>query len=263
MKILKITIFLFALLLLTSCEIVQETHFNVNGSGTYSLGFDMSEMMKMGLSSEEDAASQQIDTLLVFADYIELKKDSIAKLSQEDQDKIKELEPFSLSMKSDSVTNTLEMKLKYDFKDQEDLLAFGDKLKGQNFDELDIFSGALAKDISTDNADGEEGKEESGFPDFNKSFITNFSRAGFSVRITQEAMEKQEKEKDTTITADSPMVDMIRFKNRYIFPYKVKSVSNKNARVLSDFKGIEISGNLYEITNNPQFFDTEVRFEGE
>ncbi|GGW27793.1 hypothetical protein [Arenibacter certesii] len=263
MKIFKVTSFLFSLLLLASCEIVQETHFNADGSGTYSLGFDMSEMMKMGLSSEEDFTSQQIDTLLVFADYIELKKDSIAKLSQEDQDKIKELEPFSLSMKSDTVTNTLEMKLKYDFKDQEDLLAFGDKLKGQNFDELSMFSGVLSTGKSADIEDGEEGKAESAFPDFNTSFITSFSREGFSLRITQEALEKQEKEKDTTITADSPMVELVRFKNRYTFPYKVKAVSNKNARVLSDFKGIEISGNLFEITNNPRFFDMDVAFEGE
>ncbi len=51
MKILKIIAFLGVFTLFTSCEIVQETSFNAQGGGTYSLGFDLSEMMKMGLNS--------------------------------------------------------------------------------------------------------------------------------------------------------------------------------------------------------------------
>ncbi|WP_140157715.1 hypothetical protein [Arenibacter amylolyticus] len=262
MKILKIIAFLGVITLFTSCEIVLETNFNSQGGGTYSLGFDLSEMMKMELNSEEESDNQQIDTLLVFADFIEMKWDSISKLSKEEQEKIKELEPFSLYMKSDTVTSTLEMKLNYAFSDQADLQAFGEKLKGQKFKELDMFSGALQKDLKS--AQGEEeadAGDKSLFPDFNDSFITTFSREGFTLRLSPEALERQEKEKDSTLTPDSPMVDMVRFKNRYTFPYKIKSINNKNARVLSDFKGVEISGNFYEITHDPKFFDMEVVFE--
>ena len=79
MKTIKTILFTLSLFMLTSCEIVQETRFETNGSGKYSLGFDLSEMMKMGESTEQGENNQQLDTLIVFSDFLETKKDSISK----------------------------------------------------------------------------------------------------------------------------------------------------------------------------------------
>ncbi len=69
-----------AIMVFSSCEIVQETQFKPDGSGTYSLGFDMSEMMKMGMNSKKDSTNnKQIDTLIHFSKFIEEKRDSISK----------------------------------------------------------------------------------------------------------------------------------------------------------------------------------------
>lgn len=253
MKFLKTLLFLGLVISLTSCEIVQETKFNEDGSGTYSLGFDMSEMMKMGAGAKSDSPKEQIDSLIVFADYLALKKDSIAKLSKEKQEKINALKDFKLHLKMDTISNTFTMKMNYDFKDTEDLAKFGEKLKNQDVKELDFFTNNLKSPKSTEKSDD--------MPDFNKAYITSFTRNSFSLKMKKEDLEKAKKNKDTTLTKDNPMANMVKFKTRYIFPFKIKSLSNKNARILSDFKGVEITANLFELNNNPEFFNTEIEFE--
>lgn len=248
----KSIVFSISLLLFTSCEIVQETRFESNGSGNYSLGFDLSEMMKMGQNTKSDTNNKQIDTLIVFSEFLESKKDSISKLSAEEQAKIKQMEHFSLYVKADSVSKKFEMKIQYDFEDVSELKSFGEKLKAQNIKELEL----LSSKTKTMNGD-----DDSGFPDFNKFYNTSFSREQFSIKISPEGLEEAKKNKDTTITKDNPMSDLIRFKSRYFFPYKIKRVHNENVRILPDFKGIEISGNLFEINNNPNYFDISIEFE--
>ena len=252
MKQIKITTFIISLFFLTSCEIVQETKFESNGSGQYSLGFDLSEMMKMGNSTDSGENNKQLDTLIVFSEFLETKKDSISKLSKEKQEKIKQLENFSIYVKTDSISNKFEMKINYDFDNISELKLFGEKLKGQNIKELELLSN---KTKST--------KKDDGLPDFNKSYNTVFNREMFSVKISPEGIAESEKNKDTTMTKDNPMADMIRFKTRYFFPYKIKNVDNANVRILPDFKGIEISGNLFDVNNNSKFFDTNIEFEQE
>ena len=254
MKRIKVTLFIISIFILTSCEILQETTFEADGSGRYSLGFDMSEMMKMGKNTKQGENNKQLDTLINFSEFLELKKDSISKLSKEKRAKIKQLENFSMYIKVDSISKKLEMKINYDFDNISELKLFTEKLKGQNIKELDMLS-SKTKSIKKE--------KESGIPDFNKSYITTFNRELFAVKLSPEGLADIEKNKDTTMTKDNPMADMVRFKSRYYFPYKIKSVNNENVRVLPSFKGIEISGNLYEVNNNPNYFDVNVEFEQE
>lgn len=250
MKLQRILLLLVVLVTFASCEIVQETRFSADGSGTYSLGLDMSEMMKSsGLKS--DTKNEQLDTIFKFADIIALKKDSIATLSKKEQQKIKQLEAFTLYIKSDTIAKKMLMRINYAFNDLDDLKLFGKKLKDQNFKELTAFTNkTIGKDAKGD-----------GIPDFNTLYDMKYSAKKFSIKITKKALNDALKKRDTTLTKDNPMENMIRFKTRYIFPYRIKKVTNENARILSDFKGIEISANLYEVNNHPDFFDFEVFFE--
>lgn len=260
MKNLTFISFIILSLLLSSCEIVQETKFETDGSGVYSIGFDLSEMMKIGPKSQSGKDNVQLDTTIVFSEFIKNKKDSISKLSKEKQNKIKQLENYSLYINTDSVAKKFEMKVSYNFKDVAELKLFGEKLKGQNIKELSLLSN---KTKSISKKDGDENRDKEVIPDFNKSYNTTFSRDKFSVKINELGLKEAEKNKDTTLTKDNPMVDLIRFKSKYIFPYRIKKLDNENAKVLSDFKGIEISGNAYEMTNNPKFFDVNVEFDKE
>lgn len=241
----------------TSCEIVQEIKFEPNGNGTYSLGFDMSEMMKMGATSKSDSSkAKQLDTIINFAKFLEERKDSIARLSKEKREKIAQLKDFELYMKSDTTTNQLVMNIRYNFKNINDLNKFSEKLKNQDVKELDLFNKQLKPKNKKENSNSD-------FPDFNESFTTTFSSKKFTRKITDKARRDALKKKDTTMKKDNPMSNMIRFKQRFIFPYKIKSVSDKNARILSDFKGIEQEANMFEMNSNPNFFDIEVTFENE
>ncbi len=255
MKIKNAIVLFIAILTLTSCEIVQEINFKEDGSGKYSLGFDMSEMMKMGGSSKNDSTNQQIDTLIIFSKMLEEKKDSIAKLSKEEQEKIAFLKDFELYIKSDSISKQLKMNIGYHFKDIADLKRFNEKLEGQNIKELDIFKGKLKP--KSDKKSDKTGE----LPNFNEHYTTTFSRKKFTLKITAKGLEEALKKKDTTMKKDNPMADMIRFKQRYLFPYKIKSVSNKNTKILSSFKGIELQANMYDLNYNPNYFDVEVEFE--
>ena len=259
MKSLKILLVFVLALNFLSCEVVQEVNFNADKSGLYSLGFDLSEMMSMGMGSESDSQKEQIDTLIVFADFIELKKDSIATLSLEEQMKINELKAFSVYLNSDTITNKFEMKINYQFKDLEDLALFGEKLKDQNIKELDLFGDKMNTTEKTEDENGESDSSSDMF-NLNDSFITTLDEHKFTLKISPEALAKAEKEKDPAM-ADNPMMDLIRFKLRYTFPYRIKKVSNENAKILSDFKGIEISANMGQMNNDPKFFDTEIEFE--
>jgi len=255
MKIKNLLIIFTVALFLTSCEIVQEIKFKEDGSGKYNLGFDMSEMMKMGGSSKSDSTNQQIDTLIIFSKMLEEKKDSIAKLSKEEQKKIAFLKDFELYIKADSISKQLKMNIGYHFKDIADLEKFHEKLEGQNIKELDIFS----KKVNGKSVKSDTKKDK--FPNFNEHYITTFSRKKFTHKITAKGLEEAFKKKDTTMKKDNPMADMVRFKQRFIFPYKIKSVSNKNTRILPDFKGIEQEANMYDLNYNPNIFDVVIEFE--
>jgi len=255
MKIKNLFALFIIFLALNSCEIVQEIKFNEDGSGKYALGFDMSEMMKMGGNSKSDSTNQQIDTLIVFSEVLEAKKDSIAKLSKEEQKKIAFLKDFELYIKSDTVSKQLKMNIGYQFKDITDLERFNEKLEGQNIKELDIFSSKIKPKSD------KKSKKKDEFPNFNEDYTTTFSRKKFTRKISDEGLEKALKKKDTTLKKDNPMSDMISFKQRFIFPYKIKSVSNENMKILSDFKGIELEANMYDLNYDPKYFDVEIEFE--
>lgn len=247
MKNYKIIIALICLKLVVSCEIVQETTFEPDGSGKYSLGFDLSEMLKMG-SKSKSSSNKQLDTLIVFSDFIEAQKDSISNLSKKDRKKINQLKEFSLYIKADSVSQKMQMRINYNFKNSKDLKLFGEKLKGQSIKELELFTNKIQNE-----------EKDADFLNLNTLFDTKFSKRSFSVKLNKEALKDAKKEK--MMTDNNPMADMIRFKTKYIFPYKIKKLSNNNARILPNFKGVEISANLFDMNNNPQYFDIEIEFE--
>jgi len=242
----------FALLLIAGCEIVQETQFKPNGSGTYHLSFDLSEMMKMGLGSRNGETMKQIDTSIVFAKLLKLHKDSIEQLGVEEQNKLKSLQDFSIDMLVDTASKKYLMRINYQFDNIESLKLFGEKLKELDFQKLDI----MGKQSPNTKAES-----TNSIPDFTKFYDITFNRKKFIYKISEEGLREARKNKDTTMTKQNPMANMILVKSRYYFPFKIKNVSNENAKILSDARGIEIDGNLFEVSNNPRFFDLEVVFD--
>lgn len=232
-----------------SCEIVQETKFEEDGSGRFSLGFDMSDMMGSTGMKSSGEKTKQIDTIIDFAKVFEEKKDSIKGLSKEEQEKLKGLEDLKFAIKMDTVSNKYSMRIDYDFDDVKDLKTVSDKIKQSKLKELE--------NVNTLGSKSKKGD----IPNLNDIMDLKFSSKRFSAKITKEGLKQAEKNRDTTLTKDNPFANMIKFKVRYLFPYKIKEVNNKNARVMSDFKGLEFDANLFEVNENPNFFDLDVKFE--
>jgi len=258
----KIALLLLGIIIFQSCQIREEISFKEDGSGTYEMAFDMSEFMKMGEVSDSLPPEPPIDTLINFAAFLDKKKDSIAKLSKENQTKLEALRPLQFSMKVNDSAKQMAMQLSYEFKALDDIYKFAEAIKTANIKELNEMTNPMG-DFNSDSATDtiQKKNEMSDLFSMAESFKTTFSNTKFTRKITEKAMADALKKKDTTLKADDPFVDMIRFKQVYRFPYKVKSVSNKNARILSDFMGIEIEANMYELSNDPEFFNVEVEFQ--
>jgi len=225
----------------------------------------MSEAMKMGDNSNDSVPNKVVDTVVNFASFLDEKRDSIATLSKADQKKLEALRPLRFSMKMDEEAKQMKMNLQYSFTTISDIEKFGEVIAAADIKELKSMNpmGDLASPSAVE-GEGGNASESGGLEElYNiaESFKTSFSGSKFSRTITEEALAKSIKNKDTTMKKDDPFSDMIRFKQVYHFPYKIKSVSNPNAKILSDFKGIELEANMYEMNNDPKFFNLEVIFE--
>ncbi|WP_411032396.1 hypothetical protein [Spongiimicrobium sp. 3-5] len=253
---------LLTVLGMASCQIREEIIFSEDGSGTYKMGFDMSEFMKMGNEQDTLPPEPAIDTLINFASFLDEKKDSIATLSKEEQGRLEALRPLQFSMKMNEEEKQMDMQLSYVFTTLDDISKFADAIKKADIKELDQMMNPMGDAAAPVASDTVQKKDDmSAIFSMAESFTTKFSNAGFSRKVTEAAIAEMSLKKDTTLTADDPFSDMIRFKQVYRFPYRVKSVDNDNAKILSDFKGIEIEANMYEMNNDPKYFNIEVSFE--
>lgn len=250
-RIMYYFLFFISLYLITGCEVAWETQFNKNGSGKYSMMVDLSSILQMASSMpspDEEKSSSIKDTVIDFSKILENKKDSISKLPKDEQKRLKELEDLSIEIKADTATNKGFIRIDYDFDDIEDLKSIGEKLKRVEIDKLANFGNSKKMD---------EKKKEKGLPVITDLFDINFSKKSFETKIKEEAAKNMKSDSEK----DAAFANMIVFKIRYVFPYRIKSVSNENVKILSNFKGIEFDASISDMGKNPNFFDVKVDFE--
>lgn len=116
MKLLKTFTAVLITVFFVACNFTEEIYFNENGSGKMSIAFDGGEMLQMLPETDSTKLEEVIDSTLVFKDLLIEKKDSIAKLSPEQQAKLKRLEPFKLHMKVDAENGIMNFDMYTDFK---------------------------------------------------------------------------------------------------------------------------------------------------
>lgn len=247
-------------LVLWSCEIREQYTFNKDGSGEYEMAFDMSELMGMNVESDSAQTQKAVDTLIIFADMLDEKKDSIAQLDAAEQEKLEKLRPMKMKMIMNDSTKEMNIRLTYAFETLDDLMDFSDAVEQADIKELNELTaaGQPQQGVVTDSVAQEE---EADIFAMAESFETSFSAKKFTRKITDEARMDAIKKKDTAMTAEDPFADMVRFKQVFRFPYRVKAVDNPNAKILSDFKGVELEANMYQLNNDPDYFNLEVFFE--
>lgn len=230
---------------LTSCNFTEKIVIEENGSGTYNMDMDMSEFMSFALSMKDSSDTdgdfnEVMDSTIYFSDVLEEKKDSIAKLPEEERMVLESMKDAKMHMFVDEENGKMLMNFIYDFK---------------NVDNLKEIHKQVSKAYSVSN-----NKENKSSASPNKTSYT-YSETSFKRSVVSTNMTKQErKEYDKSLEEMAMFLSGSTYNIEYSFPKKVKSTNAKNVSYSDDRKTIYISYPFEELLKDESVLDFEVKF---
>jgi hypothetical protein len=242
----KILVLLFSIATLASCTFTEEITINPDGSGKYNLDMDGSSLMAM-MPNDSTGNQKSVDSVFSFKEIFAAKKDSIAKLSKEEQESLKKLEDFNMRMKMDYLNKQFLFSMNTNFKNVAEL-----KDAMSNMNELQ----KMNKNKAEANPLGSAG-----------SFANNNSVLQYSYngkKFTRKAIIDKNAVKNVKKDSLDDSYKMIYASSKYIvkyhFPKPVKKVSNTTALFSEDRKTITIEYPFDEYMDNPDKLNFEVDF---
>lgn len=248
MKILNILASLILLVLMSSCHFSENIYFKEDGSGRVEFKLDASQFLKM-TGKTVDSADKKVDSLLVFKTFFDEKRDSISKLSKDEQEKLKRLEAFSLRTLVDPTTKEMSFNLMTDFKSVSELSDMFGALNSAT-----SLKGKANKGIDKANPMSAFGKN--GTSEVEYIFKKNrFKRIGKIVD------EKAHQQMIDSLGEASMIFSSSKYKINYHFPKKIESVSLKNAMFSEDKKTVTVEYDLMSYIKNPELLNLEVVLE--
>lgn len=265
MKAYKLLSVLVTVLLFSSCNFTEEIIFKEDGSGEFMMNYDMSQMMiamkEMGGKKPDDSenkkAAKVVDSTIFFKDMLVERADSISKLPQEDQDKLKKLESVIMKMKMNEATDEFVFGFGSSFKNLNELpklldnLATAKKMNSKENAQFDKMSSSeVAK--ATDNT-----LEHVTF-NFDGSTFTRLYKAP-KEEVSEEEINVLKTEMSSMGEDAKDIFDNMSYNLVYHFPKKIKSVSNKEATVSNDGKTVTLSLNFLDMVKNPDSNNLEVQ----
>ncbi|RFN58743.1 hypothetical protein [Marixanthomonas ophiurae] len=242
----KLLFMLVASFALVSCQFTETLTINEDGSGRMSMNIDMKEMMAMTQSMGMDSAIVKMDSTVTFAKFLEEKKDSIAKLSKADQEKLKKLEDYSIRTVMNPETSDLFIDVFVDFK---------------NIDEANNLMNSLnqASAIIPESPGG--GTEIKNDPSTDVLGVRyDYTGNSFSRDAYIKDEKAYKKQKDSLQEAEMFMNSM-NYKLKYTFPKKIKSASIEDANYSLDGKTITIERRFLDYFKDPDVLDLQIEFE--
>ncbi len=249
----RVSLFLqviFALVILVGCQFSEELHLKEDGSGKISFNFDGSEVMQMAGDKMTEGEEKVIDTLMVFKDFLEEKKDSIAQLPIEEQERLKKLENFRMHMFMNSEKKEMTFDLYSEFKNVSDL--------GNLFNEFKTAStlGGKKAGSSMGKQDPLSNTEGSDPTKVSYSFVNNKFK-----RVTEILDEEKLKQDIDSLEQMKMFMASSKYKINYHFPKKIKKISNEKALFSQDGKSFTLEVGFLEYMDNPKVLDIEVDLE--
>jgi len=259
----KYLFLLASLFLLTSCNFTEEITFNEDGSGEFIMSYDMSQVMKTmeeqmgGGKKKEGKEMVKMDSIIYFNDLIVDKADSIAKLPQEEQDKIKSLKDIVMKMSMDEENGVFNMGVGASFKNLNDLPAALEKIEN-----------AKSFNSKNDQTMSRMGDSEVAKASENMFEYVDFSYDGktFSRRLKDDY--KQSDDGMEALNAEisemgeaKEMFESMSYTLVYNFPKAVKSVTNENAEISKDGKTVTLTMNFIEMIKSPEMMTLDVVLE--
>ncbi len=232
--------------LVSSCQFTETMVLNADGSGTMSMELNLNEMMAFGGMSEMDTAESKMDTVIYIKDFLEEKKDSISKLSQADQQKLKKLENYKVNINIDSEEKIMKYDISIDFKkvsEANDILSA--------LEQVENIGPSSQKDPS------EVKKDET--PDIigvNYSFDKNIFKRDAFIKDKKIHQQQVDSLKQTEAFFAGSLYTL-----SYTFPKKIKEASNPNAVFSNDKKTMVIRVQFIDYFKDPDLLDLEVKLE--
>lgn len=263
-KLLSALLFIFTV---SSCTITEKMILSEKGSGKFSYDIDGSQMMSMmagalksksnGDAKKGDAKkkSKDIDSTFTFKEMLASKKDSIAKLSSEEQEKIKKMERFSMHMVVNEEKGIMTYSMFSDFNAISEL--------------QDIMSPVQSMKSMVPGGSNKMMAANSGLPEDDSSMKFFYDGKSFQKIVSKKEPKKEEgkgeSDKDSEAAKMKESLEMIygqsHYKVVYQFPKAVKSVSEPNALFSDDRKTVTIEYPLKQYMENPDKLNFQVEFQ--
>ncbi len=244
----KKLLLLSLVLIFSSCQLNEEITFNKDGSGEFQLAIDMSGFMSMakGMGKENDSLKKNKkplvkDTVYKLVDMLEDKKDSIAQLPKEEREWLEKMKNAVVKLHANEIKGEMTMAYIYPFKKVADLDNILDKFEKIEKNRKD--KNSIMTDMTND------------MPKTKVKY--EFNKRKFRRKVQ---MVKSKKTNDSINNKTEAMLGMFKYKLIYHFPYKIKSVSNKDALLSADKKTLIIELPANVLFNNPKLLDFEVKF---
>lgn len=249
MKKIYVGVVLLLLAFCTSCQFSENIYINEDGTGKVSFDMDGSELMEMMGEEMAKEKGESIDSIISFKEMFKNQKDSIAKLSKEDQEKLKKLEAFEMHMVMNTEKKKMRMNMYANFNNISEMQ---DMFKTMNkVGEIDKSSGNSKVGANPLSAFGSEGVSKTSY---------TYNGNIFKREVTVLDKGKLEAVKDSIGQAEM-MFAASDYTLNYHFPKKIKSVSLDNAKISEDGKSFSISVNFMEYIKNPERLNVEVKLE--
>ncbi|WP_369014802.1 hypothetical protein [Flavobacterium anhuiense] len=264
----RILLCFFIVLCITSCTLKEKMVMNEDGSGTFSYGFDMSPMYKMGMKiTDSTKVNKVLDTTFTFKDVLAKIKDSISKLSDADKEKIEQLEKekekleiledFKVSIKVNDEKKQFEYAMAFDFPAGTDF-----KTIATPTESLEALAATDKKRLGALSAapKSEEKSSTTIFYD-GKVFIKSVTPSKEDKKAKKKKEAKKEKSDDPFSKQIEEMMKECKYTVEYHFPKRIKTVSIKNAVVAADRKSFIAEMPLGNMQESSVDFGFKVEFE--
>jgi hypothetical protein len=247
MKFVKLFFALFVMTTLVSCTVTENVYISDSGSGKFSVEMDGSALMAM-VPNDSLSTAKNIDSTFSFKQMFEEKKDSIAKLSKTEQERLKKLENFTMRMKMDSNAKQFLFAMNTDFKNVAELQDVMETINTINTMQQASKTSAANSYIPS-----------TGFGSNNS--VLNYSYNGKKF-IRKATLKKAEENKITldSVPGSKMIFEASQYIMKYHFPKPVKKVSNSTALFSKDRKTITIQYSFDEYMKSPDKLNVEVEF---
>ena len=246
--------YVFALCLFTlffsSCQFSEDIYINDDGSGKISFSFDGTQLMQMAGDEFAEDGEEAIDSTFSFKEIFDEKRDSISKLSEEEQAKLKSLEDYKMHMLMNPETKEMKFELFTEFDKATDMK---DMFKAMNnFSNMNGKGPAKANDPNNPfSALGEDG---------NTKLDYTFDGTTFTRKVT--VLDKEiQKQLGDSLQEMAAMFGTSTYKLNYHFPKPIKSVSNNEAMFSADRKTVTLEFPFMTYALDPEALNLEIVLE--